>query len=135
LVDAGGLPLVVAVSAANVPDVLTLEAMIDHRPAIGGMPGHPISKPARCHADKGYDSQANRDCLRKRRINPRIARRGIESRERLGRQRWKVERSVAWFHDFKRLRTRYDRHAAIHLAFMLLAAALICWRTLTGEAF
>jgi hypothetical protein len=36
LVDAGGLPLVVAVSAANVPDVLTLEAMIDHRPAIGG---------------------------------------------------------------------------------------------------
>jgi hypothetical protein len=37
------------------------------------------------HADKGYDFPRCRKALRKRGITPRIARRGIESSERLGR--------------------------------------------------
>ena len=39
------------------------------------------------HADKGYDYGRCRKALRKRGITPRIARRGIESSERLGRHR------------------------------------------------
>jgi hypothetical protein len=38
---------------------------------------------------------ALRRALRRRGIVPRIARRGVESTERLGRHRWKVERTLA----------------------------------------
>jgi acetyl esterase/lipase len=33
----------------------------------------------------------------------------------LGKIRWVVERGFAWLHAFKRLRTRYERRADIHL--------------------
>jgi hypothetical protein len=39
----------------------------------------------------GYDYPHLRAWLRSRRITPRIARRGIETSERLGRHRWVVE--------------------------------------------
>jgi transposase len=55
---------------------------------------------------------------------PRIARRGIDSRERLGRHRWVVERTHAWFNRFHRLPVRYERRADIYEAFTSLAAAL-----------
>jgi transposase len=48
----------------------------------------------------------------------------------LGRQRWVVERSFAWLHAFKRLRTRYERRGDIHLGLLQLACALICYRQL-----
>jgi transposase len=59
-----------------------------------------------------------------------IARRGIESSEKLGRHRWVVERGFAWLHAIKRLRTRYERRADIHLGLLELACALICYRQL-----
>ena len=58
-------------------------------------------------------------------IGCRIARRGIESSERLGRHRWYVERTGAWFNRFQRLRVRDERRADIHAAFVPLATALI----------
>jgi transposase len=48
----------------------------------------------------------------------------------LGRYRWVVERTLAWLHQFRRLRIRYERRSDIHEAFMSLACALICWRFL-----
>jgi transposase len=61
---------------------------------------------------------------------PRIARRGVDSNERLGRYRWIVERTNAWILAFRRLATRFDRQAASVLAFLHLACALICLRFL-----
>jgi len=49
------------------------------------------------------------DHLRRRGIKPRIARRQIESSTRLGRHRWKVERSLSWLSCFRRLQWRWDR--------------------------
>ncbi len=66
--------------------------------------------------------------LTRRHIQHRIARRGIESGQRLGRHRWVVERSLAWLAQFRRLAIRYERRADIHLALTTLAAALITWR-------
>jgi transposase len=63
-------------------------------------------------------------------ITPRIARRGIAHGSGLGRHRWVVERGFAWLHAFKRLRTRYERRADIHLGLLQLACALICYRHL-----
>ena len=45
---------------------------------------------------------------------------------RRGRHRWEVERTVAWLHQFKRLRVRFDRRHDIHEAFMTLDCRLIC---------
>jgi transposase len=64
---------------------------------------------------------------------PRIARRGIESRERLGRYRWVVERTLSWLNRFRRLKVRYERHADIHEAFETLACALICYRAVARD--
>jgi transposase len=52
----------------------------------------------------------------------------VDSSERLGRHRWVVERTLAWFSRFLRLTVRYERRADIHQAFLSLAASLICWR-------
>lgn len=61
-------------------------------------------------------------------IAARIARYGVESRERRGRWHWVVERTLGWLHRFRRLRIRYERRADIHQAFLSLACSLICWR-------
>jgi len=60
-------------------------------------------------------------------VVPRIARRGIESKEKLGRHRWVAERTLAWLSRFRRLRVRDDRRADIHLAFLQLGSALLCF--------
>ncbi len=86
--------------------------------------------PCKLHADKAYDAARCRELLAKRAILSRIARRGIESREKLGRHRWVVERTFAWLNRFRRLRVRYERRADIHLAFLLLGCALICVKRL-----
>jgi transposase len=50
----------------------------------------------------------------------------VESSQRLGRHRWKVERSLAWLLANRRLTVRYERHADILTAFLHLACALTC---------
>lgn len=117
-------------SAANVHDSRMLVATLDAVPPIRGQRGRPRRRPAKLHADKGYDYPRCRAACRQRGIRPRIARRGIESSERLGRHRWVVERTLAWLARFRRLSVRYERRADLHLAFTVLACSLICWRQL-----
>lgn len=83
-------------------------------------------RPAKLHADKAYDSRRCRAECRARGIRARIARKGIGTSARLDRHRWVVERTFAWFAQFRRLAIRFERCADIHLAFTKLAAALIC---------
>ena len=54
----------------------------------------------------------------------------MESTIRLGRHRWKVERSLAWLLANRRLTVRYERRADLLTAFLHLACALICARKL-----
>jgi IS5 family transposase len=103
--------------------------MVDAVPAVKGprgRPGRPRRRPARLHADKGYDYPRCRRALRRRGITPRIARRGIEPRDKLGRHRYVVERSLAWPVGYRRLQVRYERRAEVLLGFVHLACALIC---------
>ena len=102
------------------------------RPA--GAPGRARKRPAKPQGDKGYDYPAVRRALRRRGITPRIARRGVESSERLGRYRWTVERTLAWMPALRRFAVRYDRHAASVVAFLHLTCALICVRFLRRAA-
>jgi IS5 family transposase len=90
--DGGGLPLTAVITAANVNDTTMFEAVLDDVPPVRTPSGQRRTRPGTVHADKAYDSAANRAYVRRRRISPRIARRGVESSARLGRHRWKVER-------------------------------------------
>lgn len=128
ITDANGIPLAVRVTAANVAGSRMLEEIVDAVRPIRQSVGRPRKRPAKLHADKGYDYARCRNVLRKRRIGDRIARRGIETSQKLGRYRWVVERTIAWFSRFRRLTVRYDRRADIHDAFTALAAALITMR-------
>ena len=131
MVERKGIPLAALLSAANVHDSRMLLAVVDAVvPVRRRRRGRPRKRPKKLHADKAYDSHPLRRALRQRGITPRIARRGVESRERLGRHRWVVERTGAWLNCFRRLRIRYERRADIHQALLDLGCALICWNFL-----
>lgn len=66
-----------------------------------------------------------RRCLKKRGITVHIARRAVESRERLGRRRSVVECTHAWLAGFGTLRIRFGRRPGIHFELLSLAAAVI----------
>jgi IS5 family transposase len=130
VVDRGGVPLAVVQSPANAHDSTLLEAVMDAIPPIKRPSGQRRRRPAKLHADKGYDFRKCRQALRRRHVTARIARRGIERSDRLGRHRWVVERTLAWLNRFRRLTVRYERRADIHQAFLSLGCALICWNFL-----
>lgn len=128
LVDTNGIPLAFTLSGANVHDSRLLEATLDAVPSIRRCAGRPRRRPGKLHADKAYDHRRCRQACHRRGVTPRIARRGVDSSERLGRHRRVVERTLAWFARLRRLAMRYERRADIFHAFHHLAAALICLR-------
>ncbi|MDQ0745992.1 hypothetical protein QF034_000223 [Streptomyces africanus] len=91
-------------------------------------------RPVELRANKAYFSAEHLAWLRERGLVARIARPGIESGERLGRHRWKIERSIAWLFGYRRLTVRYEPKGSHFLAFLGLAAALTCYRKLAKLA-
>lgn len=128
VVDQRGLPLAACISGAQVHDSRLLVPLAEAIPAVKELSGRARRRPGKLHADRAYASRAHRAWLRRQGIAARIARYGVESRERLGRWRWVVERTLGWLHRFRRLRSRHERRADIHQAFLSLACTLICWR-------
>ncbi|WP_034177266.1 IS5/IS1182 family transposase [Burkholderia ambifaria] len=118
----------ITVTGANRHDSVAFEQPIDAIPPAPGQAGQPRKRTGKLHADKGYDFARYRQYLKQRGITARIARRRVESKERLGRHRWVVERTHAWFIGFGKLRIRFERRLDIHLALLSLAAAVICSR-------
>jgi transposase len=132
IVDARGLPLAVLLSGANRHDSLFLLPLLDAAPAVATRRGPRRRRPAKLHADKAYDHRRLRKAVQARGIACRIARKGVEPSERLGRRRWVVERTLSWLSRFRRLAVRYERRADIHLGLTVLACAVICWGKLKG---
>ncbi len=95
MVDGGGVPLAVVLTGAHVHDSKVFEELVDAVEPVKGPRGRPRKRPDKLHADKGYDYPRCRRFLRRRGIRARIARRGVESSEKLGRYRWTVERTFA----------------------------------------
>lgn len=130
LTDANGIPLCVKLTAANRHDVTQLDDLVDDVPPKGGDPKTPRKKPKRVFGDRAYDSEPHRERLRKKGIKPFLAKRGEEHGSGLGVYRWVSERTIGWLHNFRRLRTRFDRSPEIHEAFLFLACGLICLKAL-----
>lgn len=108
--------------------------MVDAIPPIRGKQGRPLRKPAIVQGDRGYDHDKYRKPLNAIGIHTEIARRGEPHGSGLGKTRWVVERTIAWLHNFRRLRIRFERLAIIHEAFLKIACSIICWRQLKAAS-
>lgn len=129
MVDRAGIPLGVRLTPANTHDSKAFEETLNSIVPIkspAGKRGRRRTRPDKVHADKAYDIPRCRMWLRQHGIRCRIARKGIESNEKLGRYRWVVERTLAWLARYRRLAVRYERLEAMHAAFLHLGCALIC---------
>lgn len=120
-----GLPLAVALSAANVNDYGQLLPLLDQvEPEPGGQ----------VLADRGYDAKAVREGIQARGFEPRVARRNRpgegRKRDSLARERSVIERTFAWLAAMRRLATRWERRDDLYLGFLLLGCAIVCWRRL-----
>jgi transposase len=119
---------VAKVTKANEDDRKQLIPMVEDVPAVAGKVGAPKRRPRYVLADRGYDSDPHRQQLRERGIEPVIARRNTEHGSGLGKFRWVVERTLSWLHQFRRLRSRWEKLPDMHQAFLDLGCAIICFR-------
>jgi transposase len=139
-VDAGGLPLEIALSAGNENERRYLLPLLERLAAVG-------IHPRELWADRGYASRAHERALAERRIRSCISqprrpgqpippgqrsyevwrgkKRRLKTRDPQARQRWAVERTNAWLKALRRIATRRDRKADNYLAFLQLGMILI----------
>ncbi|RDG38649.1 IS5 family transposase [Streptomyces corynorhini] len=128
LVDGQGIPLAVSLTGGNRNDVTQLMPLLAKIPSVPGLVGRPRRRPDILLGDRGYDHDKYRRLVWAQGIKPVIARRGVPHGSGLGVHRWVVERTIAWFHGFRRLRVRWERRDDIHEAFLGLATCLITHR-------
>jgi transposase len=133
VVDGQGVPLGIHLDAASPAEVSLLEPTLATIAVPRAGPGRPRQKPERVIADKGYDSDPLRARLKRRGIELIVPHRRNRKKPktqdgrklRRYRRRWKVERTFAWFGNYRRLLVRWERHLKMYLAFFHLACLLI----------
>lgn len=126
-----GNPLAVALTGGNVNDVTQTLPLVDGIPPVRGRRGRPRRRPKRLLGDRAYHSKNHRRALRARGISARIAKPNSPHGSGLGRERWVVERTLSWLHQYRRLRVRYERRDDIHEALLEIGCSLICFKALT----
>lgn len=134
ITDARGIPLAAILTSANAHDVTQLLPLVSAIPALRGRCGRPRRRPNCVQGDRAYDSAAHRRALRAKGICPVLARRRTAHGSGLGKTRWVVERSIAWLHQFRRLKLRYERLHFVHEALLSIACAMICWKFIQNHA-
>ena len=124
--DADGVPLAVRTSPANIHDCVPAIQLLDSIPPIAGLPGRPWRRPGILIGDRAYGSASNIAETRKRGILPMLARPRTEHGSGLGVLRYVIERALACFGHFRRIKLCYERIGSHFQAFHDLAAALLC---------
>ena len=137
VVDGQGVPLGKQLYSASPNEVrLAEETLAAIRVTRRHHGGRPRQKPQRVIADRAYDSDPLRERLAARGIELVVPHRGNRSKPRTQdgralrryRRRWKVERTLAWLGNFRRLVVRYDRSTTIYEAFFHIACLMITLR-------
>ncbi|MFC4859387.1 IS5 family transposase [Actinophytocola glycyrrhizae] len=131
LTEGAGIPLAVSLTGGNRNDVTELETLVEAIPPVRGRRGRPRRRPDELYGDRAYGHTKYLNMLRAKGIRPRLAQRGQPHGSGLGKHRWVVERTIAWYHGMKRLRIRWERRDDIHEAFLGLATCIITWRHVT----
>jgi transposase len=137
VVDGQGIPLGEQLYSASPNEVrLAEETLASIRVTRRHRGGRPRQKPQRVIADRAYDSDPLRQRWAVRGIELIAPHRWNRSKPRTQdgralrryRRRWKVERTLAWLGNFRRLVVRYDRSITIYEAFFHIACFMITLR-------
>ncbi len=107
--------------------------LVDAIPPLRGRRGRPRHRPQKLYGDRAYHSREGRRELRRRGIQAKIAWPKSDHGSGLGTKRWVVERTIAWLHQYRRLRVRYERRDDIHEALLAIGCSLICLKLLNAE--
>jgi transposase len=126
LTDAEGVPLVVRTTAANVNDETQLPALLDSMPAVQGPRGRPRRKPGSVFGDRAYGTAAMIALVISSGLFSFLAPRNDKTHgSGLGYFRYVVERTLAGFSQFRRIRMCYERKGEHFQAFHDLAACCL----------
>jgi transposase len=85
-------------------DLTRLLPLVDAILPVRGKRGRPRRRPKRLLGDRAYRSRESRRQLRRRGISATIGRQRTEHLSGLGKERWVVERTISWLHQYRRLR-------------------------------
>jgi len=128
------VPLVVQTTPANLPDQHQLPALLDARPAVKGpLGGRPRRNPDAIFGDRAYGTAEMIALMTVLHIYSFLARRADKAHgSGLGVFRYVVERTLACFGHFRRLKLCYERWHCHWQAFHDLAACLLVCSRLKG---
>jgi transposase len=133
--DRRGAPLGLVLSAANRTDMQLADAVLDS--VVVARPAPTTRQPQHLCRDKGFDypetdqaAQARgyvvHTARKRRRGEPEPRLRAPTARPPA--RRWVIERTNSWHNRFRKLRIRYQKHAANYQGLVELACALIVYR-------
>jgi transposase len=126
LTDAEGVPLVVRTTAANVNDETQLPALLEAMPAVQGPRGRPRRKPGSIFGDRAYGTAAMIAMVISLGLFSFLAPRNDKTHgSGLGHFRYVVERTLAGFSQFRRIRMCYERKGEHFQALHDLAACCL----------
>lgn len=130
-----GVPLGVQLASASPHEATLIESTLE-RVSVPRRRGRPRKNPKRLIYDKAADSDPLRRRLNKRGIElicpHKSNRRKPPTQDgrklRRYKRRWKMERSLAWVGNFRRLVVRYEHNIRMYQAFFHIACLLITLR-------
>lgn len=132
--DGEGIPLGIQLASATPHEVTLIESTLE-TVKVPRRRGRPRSKPQRLIYDKGADSDPLRRRLAARGIdlicpNRWYKRNKTQDLRKLRRmkRRWKIERTISWLSNYRRLIIRWERKSLIFQAFVHVACVLITLR-------
>lgn len=129
--DAGGIPLLVRTTPANVRDEKPTVTMVQSLPSVRqGKVGRPRRKPDALIGDRAYGFSWIIAAIVVLGIVALMCPRGTPHGSGLGRRRWVIERTMSWLGNFRRLKLCYERTGQHFQAFHDLAACLVCAKKL-----
>jgi transposase len=121
LADGNGLPLAADIASASPAEVTLIERLLTKRVL--------RRRPKRLLYDRAADSDPLRSRLRRRGTELICPHRRGRKRPptqdgrplRRYKRRWKIERSISWLFNYRRLVVRYEYHAHLFYGFLQLA--------------
>lgn len=128
IADRSGLPVAAGIASASPHETTLVEETIDN--------SFLKHAPDRLIGDRAYDSNVLDERLLRERgielIAPHLRTRRLKTQDgrplRRYRRRWLVERLFAWLQNYRRLVTRWERHADNFLGFVHLGCICILLR-------
>ena len=128
IADSSGLPVAIGITSASPNESTLVDQTLDRR--------HVSELPKRLIGDKAYDSDPLDKCMQERGVEMIAPNRRKRTKTQDGRplrrykRRWKVERLFAWLKNFRRIASRWERHAENFLGMVQLGCLLILLRHL-----